>query len=370
MARYLRLILAVLLIVLLKPFCFAVRAADVLEEEARILRTESLYEGLEKEELDLMDGLSPTRQVSFGEELYRIIYSVFSGSSSAIRQSVSAMASLLAAVLLCTTAQSAEQKHTAAVSNLAGTLAVFLICMRTFGGLIGQSLQTVHKISEYSKLLLPTLSSAAIASGAISSGSALYAGSMLFISVLNGLMQHILSPMVYAYCALSAAECAASAGNLTGLRKFAGQVISVSLKAVMYCFTGYLTLTGILSGAADDLRLKAAKAAISGALPVVGSIVSDASGSVIAGAGILKNTVGVFGMLAVLAIGLTPFVRAGIGYLMLKLTAAISAVFSESALSKMISCMASALGFVLSMTGCAVLMTMVSVCCFMKVVGG
>ena len=75
-------------------------------------------------------------------------------------------------------------------------------------------------------------------------------------------------------------------------------------------------------------------------------------------------------MLAVLAIGLSPFVKAGIGYLALKLSASISHVFSDTVHPKMISCMATALGYVLAMTGCAVLMTVISVCCFLKVVGG
>lgn len=367
MGKWLRPVLLVIACALLIPCVFA---ADVLDEEAQILQTDTLYDGLDQQTRDLLGDVSPTKQVSFADTLYKIVYSALSGSTGSVREAVSSAAMLLAAVFLCAMAENAESELTSRSACLAGTLAIFLICMRSFGGLIEDSIRTVQKISEYSKLLLPVLSSATIASGGVGAGSALYAGSMLFMSILCSLLQGVLSPMVYIYCALSAAECSMAASSLTKLRELTGSVISVCLKAVMYAFTGYLTLTGILSGAADDLRLKTAKAALSGTLPVVGSIVADASGSVIAGAGILKNTVGVFGMLAVLAVGIFPFVRIGISYLALKLTAAVSAVFSGGTQAKMLSCMATGMGYVLAMTGCTILMVLVSVCCFLKAVGG
>ena len=67
--------------------------------------------------------------------------------------------------------------------------------------------------------------------------------------------------------------------------------------------------------------MKVAKAAISGVVPVVGGIISDASETVLAGAGMLKNTIGVFGTLAILAACAYPFLQLGVQYLLYKLTA-------------------------------------------------
>ena len=55
--------------------------------------------------------------------------------------------------------------------------------------------------------------------------------------------------------------------------------------------------------------MKAAKFAISGAIPVVGGILSDAAETVLASAGILKGTVGVFGMVTILGICLIPLLQ-------------------------------------------------------------
>ena len=62
---------------------------------------------------------------------------------------------------------------------------------------------------------------------------------------------------------------------------------------------------------------------LSGVVPVVGSMLSDASETLVVSAGVLRNSIGVFGMLAVLALCAAPFLQTGLTYLVLKLTAAV-----------------------------------------------
>ena len=82
-----------------------------------------------------------------------------------------------------------------------------------------------------------------------------------------------------------------------------------------------LRMTGAAAGAADAMTVQMTRSAIATAVPVVGSIISEATGTVLAGAGVLKNAVGIFGMLAVLAICLTPFLNMAVQYLLYKVTA-------------------------------------------------
>ena len=56
---------------------------------------------------------------------------------------------------------------------------------------------------------------------------------------------------------------------------------------------------------------KLAKSAVSAVVPVVGSILSDAAESVLAGAGLLRGMVGTAGTLALLGVCLVPFLRLG-----------------------------------------------------------
>lgn len=79
----------------------------------------------------------------------------------------------------------------------------------------------------------------------------------------------------------------------------------------------------MLTGSADAFALKAAQAAFSGMVPVVGSMLSDASESLLASAGLIRSAAGAFGILAVISMAIVPFLRLGAYYLALKLAGAI-----------------------------------------------
>ena len=125
-------------------------------------------------------------------------------------------------------------------------------------------------------------------------------------------------------------------------------------------------ITGVVSGSADAVRLKATKLTISGMVPVVGSILSDASESILVGAGIMKNTVGVYGLLVILALWIEPFLTIGLQYLLLKATVAICETFDTKDVSGVIKSFSTAMGLILAMTGTVCLMFLISVVCFMK----
>ena len=71
-------------------------------------------------------------------------------------------------------------------------------------------------------------------------------------------------------------------------------------------------------------------------------------------------------MLAVAAIWIGPFLKIGIQYLFLKLTAAVCGIFQADPVRGLMESFASAMGIVLAMTGTECLLLMVSTVCFMR----
>jgi stage III sporulation protein AE len=101
-------------------------------------------------------------------------------------------------------------------------------------------------------------------------------------------------------------------------------------------------------------------------VPVVGGILSEASETVLVSAGIFKNSAGVYGLLAVLALWIEPFVTIGVQYLMLKLTAALCKSIDPKGCSQLVGQVSSAMGMLVAMTASVCLMLLVSIVCFMK----
>lgn len=127
------------------------------------------------------------------------------------------------------------------------------------------------------------------------------------MDVLLSVARSVLVPCVCGYAALSVADAAVGNEILKTAKKIMKTVCTALLSAVCVAFTAWLSLTGVVTGTADALAARVTKTAVSAALPVVGSILSDAASTLAAAAGTLKATIGIFGLLAVAAICLPPF---------------------------------------------------------------
>ena len=92
--------------------------------------------------------------------------------------------------------------------------------------------------------------------------------------------------------------------------------------------------------------------------------------AVLAGAGVLKNTVGVFGMLVVIGICLVPFLQLGFHSLTYKVSSALSASLSGSRVAALIDQIGGAFGLILGMTGSCALLLMISMVSAVSVAGG
>jgi stage III sporulation protein AE len=279
----------------------------------------------------------------------------------ATRVCVGAVAAAMVASILQTFPGKLEK-----TMDLAGAAAVAMLLLNASGALIRLGSETIQEISEYGKLLLPVLTAALAAQGGVTTSTALYAGTAMFDSILSGLIGNDLMPMVYLFLALAIGNSALGEDSLKKLRDLVKSFMTWCLKTTLYVYTGFLTLTGVVSGPTDAMALKAAKLTISGMVPVVGGILSDASEAVLVGAGTVKNAVGLYGLFAVLAMWLGPFAEIGAHYLMLKLTGTVCDTFGSKRISGLIQDFATAMGMLLGMTGAVCLMLLISMICFMK----
>lgn len=358
----------ILLIALLFCLCGVCYAqTDLVEEQSQMYRTDSLYDGLDEESKALLQGVSPTQTTTYAQTLSSIFSDALTGASSTFREAVRSICLILLVVILCASMQNLNGRFTPQICSFAGVLGIAAVCTQSVSSMMGLARELTDRIVNFCTLLLPVMTSTAVASGAAASGTVLFAGTSLFSTVLLRVMNAMLVPMVYCFTAISCADCACGESRLSKLRELIGWVISASLKIIMYGFTGYIAVTGLFSASADAAALKAAKTAFSTMLPVVGGIVSDAAESVLAGAKLLKSSVGVFGMLAILAIGIAPFVRIAMHYLAIRLAAAISGTVGGQNFGNLLSAFSSAMGYLLAIAGCAVLMALVSCVSFLKV---
>lgn len=332
----------------------SVRAAEVPEDLSR-----SAPEAAE----ELLEGADLTAEGLTGA-FSELVRSLGDQVGAVVRQRLRGAAAILLVVVLCGAVEGFFQgsgMKAPPFLPMAGALSVTLAAAGSLDSLIGLGASTIGELSAFSQTLLPTLAAATAASGAVTTATVQQVATVFFVDLLVKLINRVCLPMVYLYIGVVTVAACLPENRLGALADGVKKAVTWLLTGAVLAFTVYLSVVRIISGSADAVTVKVAKAAISGVVPVVGGIISDASETVLAGAGMLKNTIGIFGTLAILAGCAYPFLQLGVQYLLYKLTAFLAGAVGAPGLCRLIDGLGGAFGLILGMTGSCALLLLVSV---------
>lgn len=277
---------------------------------------------------------------------------------TALRAGVRSAALLTLSALICGAAEGlagGAGETAARYVPYCGVLAVSVLATGDLRSLIGLGAQTVNELGALSALLLPAVSAAMAAGGFVSTASVWQVTTLMVCQTLCGAVGRLLLPLTYGCIAAAAAGAVLEESRLDlvsdGLRK----LVTGALKLLLAAFTGYLAVAGVLTGSTDRAAVKAAKAAVSGAIPVLGGALSDAAEGVLAAAGTLRGTVGALGVFAILAVCVTPLLRLGAQYALYKLAAFAAGLAGTKALGEFLDRLGEAFALVFAMTAACAL---------------
>ncbi len=280
------------------------------------------------------------------------------------RQSLSSMLLIIVVLVLCGVANSFLDGSRQDIVTLSGVLGVAAVAVGDVNGVIQTARLALDQINTFALTLLPAMAGATTAMGRPASAVARQAATMFFSSMFLSLLDKVLLPLLLVYLALITVSAVLPKNTLDRLAALVKWLVMGILTVSMTAFVLYLTLSSAISGSADALTMKGAKTVISGMVPVVGGIISDASETLMVGAGIVKNAIGLFGLFAVLGIALTPFLQMGIRTLMFKATGALVAPIAEKSLSRYIDGLSGVFLLALAMTASAAFLLIISIVSF------
>ncbi|MCD7845445.1 MAG: hypothetical protein LUG57_06280 [Oscillospiraceae bacterium] len=350
--------------------CFLL-VAPVLGTPALAVDTDEVEQALPEAAQEILGETTVSDAVS-GVGLFKTIWQwAVSAAGEQLSRAAKSACTALSVALLCSLAGAvSESGKTPDFAVMAGALAIMSCCAGGMTSFLGQTEAALAELSDFSKALLPCIAAASAAAGSGAAGAARYTASALGLDVLMTLGVQAILPLIYAYAAVSAADAALPGGALGGPVKLLGWLGNLLLTGLTTAFTLCLTLSGLIAGSADKLAGSLTKTAISAALPVVGSILSDAADTYLAGASLLRNGVGIFGLAAVLCVCVGPVLGLGLHYLLFKAAACLAEPFSQGRLSVLIGNIGTAYGMALGLLGSAAAMLFVSIVLSMEAVTG
>ena len=363
-------VITLLLVILLAPFMATCCYADGLTGKAmEITGINQLENALPGDAREISGKLDGNGTYDAGGALARLWRKIIVSISDEIKGNVRNTAAIVAIALASSLAGTLTQdKSIQGYINVAGVCAAAGLLTGGFDGIVSHTSDALTTMSDYSRAALPAVFSAAAACGAVVSASARYAAVCMAIDVLMNMARSVVIPLTYAFLAL--ALCVSIFDNplLKTCQRFVKWLATTFMTGFTIVFSGYIGLTGIVTGSADAVAVRTARTVISTTLPVVGGIISDAASTVLAAAGMIKNSAGALSLVAVCALCAGPFVTLSVKMLLFRAAATACDMVPNAKLSGFINDVGAALSMLLGLVGCCAIMLFISFTAAIKVV--
>lgn len=120
------------------------------------------------------------------------------------------------------------------------------------------------------------------------------------------------------------------------LSKFLKSSVVWVLGIVLTIFVGVVSLEGTLSSSVDGITAKTAKSAVSTIIPVVGKVLGDVVDSVLGCGIILKNAIGLIGVIIVIGICIIPIIKIATMCIMYSLASAVVQPIADDKIVKVL----------------------------------
>lgn len=132
---------------------------------------------------------------------------------------------------------------------------------------------------------------------------------LFIITLVDNIIVKLIIPFSLISIALSIISNVSEKVRIDKLSKYLNSTAIWILGIILTIFVGVTSLEGSITSSVDGLTVKTAKVAVSSVIPVVGKILGDAVETVMGCTNILKNAVGLVGIVIIIGICIKPIIK-------------------------------------------------------------
>ena len=254
-----------------------------------------------------------TKSLSGNIDNSTIINVVFSLLGDNIKSALTTIASVMVVVIIHSILKAiSENLGNENVSKIAYYIEYILIItlvMTNFSTIITEMKEAVQNLTGFANTLIPLMITLMMTTGNIVSSGMLQPILLLLITFISNFMTSILIPIALVSTALGIISKISDQAQVGKLSKFLHSSMVWILGTVLTLFVSVTSLEGGLTASIDGVTAKAAKTAISSVVPVIGSILGDAVNTIVGCSNIIKNAVGMVGIIVIIAICIRPILQ-------------------------------------------------------------
>lgn len=215
-------------------------------------------------------------------------------------------------------------------------LIIVTLITDSFASVVDITRDSIDEIISFMNLLIPLLSTLMLTTGCITTTGIIQPAILFMISFIGNFISNFIIPMLLISITLGIVSNISDKIQISRLSKFLKSSIVWILGIVLTVFVCSLSIEGTLSSSVDGMTAKTAKAAVSNFIPVVGKILGDSVDSIIGCANILKNAVGVIGVIIVFGIVVVPILKLGILWISFYVLSGVCEIVADEKIVKLI----------------------------------
>lgn len=244
---------------------------------------------------------------------------------------------VLAYVLLSAFFQNFKQGGIESLSDVYSTASALIISTVLFvkiGDTLIISSSAIEIASNFIYAFIPVFSAIVIASGGVNTAFSTNAMLLTLAQCLSFISSTVFIPLINCFLAIGICSSLRYQLRLDRLLSTIKKTITTMISFVSACFVSILSIKTAVASKADAIGLRSIRFAINSVVPVIGSAISEGLLSIQSYSSLLKSSVGVVGIVAIVFIFLPSILKVVIWRFALNICKLISDIFGDNSVSQ------------------------------------
>lgn len=321
-----------------------------------------LPDGVE-EQLDKNGISSPSSEDVKGFSITQVFSNIWDSLISSLKQPLILLACCFGTILLCSLFEAFRSSVRSSLAGVLNAVAALSIC----GILLTPVIRCVETVSSSIKgmgdfllCFIPVFTGLVGTSGAPAAALGYNTALFAVMQILSAVTSRLLLPFIGIFLALSICCSVSGQFDISSITGAVRKVVVWGLTLMVTIFCGLFSAQSMVAVSADSVTLRTAKFMSGSLLPVVGSALSEAVGSVFSCLGVIKSSVGAFGIVVCLFTFLPPIFLVLFYMLAVKLSSSASDLMNVKGISPLLTAVYDALTILLSFLVCYAVITIVT----------
>ena len=325
--------------------CSYAKTDETIEEQKEMfgisdfIKESQKYKGDFLEDIDMSELMNNAIQGNVDNNV--LIKKVIKLFGTEVRSSVKTLIIILVIIVIHSVlkaiSDSLENNNISEIIYYVQYILIVTVIMANFNSIIQTVKETSQNLVAFMNMLVPILITLMVYTGSITTSGILEPFILFMINFVGNMIQSILIPLMLIITVFSIISKISNKIQMDKISSFLKSSVIWFLGIILTVFVGVISLEGTLSSSVDGITAKTTKAAVSTMIPVVGKILGDAVDTVLGCGLVLKNAVGIVGVIVIIGICIVPIIKLGVITIAYNLSASIIQPIADEKIVKLLS---------------------------------